>query len=218
MNKLSTSAVAAAALTLTVPSAASARSVTLNYNVTLSADDIRPSGELYHQEKNSSEFEFRPGDTLKARVQFRNGTVSLRENGDKEGFSVLFSAIPPVNGVVWDVDPVYFSFIKPVGLKTENRFYNSAGGSGFSGGPGFIDLTDSELTFSGFELTGTYKAGVATRFKLGGFSSVPGSIAKVNLRQAGAVPEPATWAMMIGGFGLLGAAARRRSRTQVTYA
>jgi hypothetical protein len=27
---------------------------------------------------------------------------------------------------------------------------------------------------------------------------------------AGAVPEPATWAMMIGGFGLAGAAARRR--------
>jgi opacity protein-like surface antigen len=32
-----------------------------------------------------------------------------------------------------------------------------------------------------------------------------------------AVPEPATWAMMIGGFGLLGAAARRRS-TKVVYA
>lgn len=28
-----------------------------------------------------------------------------------------------------------------------------------------------------------------------------------------AVPEPATWAMMIGGFGLLGAASRRRTRT-----
>ena len=33
-----------------------------------------------------------------------------------------------------------------------------------------------------------------------------------------AVPEPATWAMMIGGFGMLGAAARRRTRTTVTYA
>ena len=34
----------------------------------------------------------------------------------------------------------------------------------------------------------------------------------------GAVPEPATWAMMIGGFGLLGAAARRRTKTTVTFA
>jgi hypothetical protein len=33
-----------------------------------------------------------------------------------------------------------------------------------------------------------------------------------------AVPEPATWAMMLGGFGLLGAASRRRARTIVTYA
>jgi hypothetical protein len=33
-----------------------------------------------------------------------------------------------------------------------------------------------------------------------------------------AVPEPATWAMMIGGFGLIGAALRRRHTLQVTYA
>jgi hypothetical protein len=31
-----------------------------------------------------------------------------------------------------------------------------------------------------------------------------------------AVPEPATWAMMIGGFGLVGAAARRRGNRQVS--
>lgn len=36
-------------------------------------------------------------------------------------------------------------------------------------------------------------------------------------RLQGAVPEPATWAMMIGGFGLLGAAARRR-RVQAAVA
>ena len=35
---------------------------------------------------------------------------------------------------------------------------------------------------------------------------------------ANAVPEPATWAMMIGGFGLIGAAARRRTRANVTFA
>lgn len=32
-----------------------------------------------------------------------------------------------------------------------------------------------------------------------------------------AVPEPATWAMMLGGFGLLGAAVRRRGKTAVTF-
>lgn len=35
---------------------------------------------------------------------------------------------------------------------------------------------------------------------------------------AAAVPEPATWAMMIGGLGLVGFAARRRHRPAVTFA
>lgn len=35
---------------------------------------------------------------------------------------------------------------------------------------------------------------------------------------ANAIPEPATWAMMIGGFGMIGAAARRRNQTKVTFA
>jgi PEP-CTERM motif len=33
-----------------------------------------------------------------------------------------------------------------------------------------------------------------------------------------AAPEPASWALMIAGFGLAGAAIRRRTRVQVTYA
>ncbi|WP_174279710.1 PEPxxWA-CTERM sorting domain-containing protein [Sphingomonas bacterium] len=33
-----------------------------------------------------------------------------------------------------------------------------------------------------------------------------------------AVPEPATWAMMLGGFGLAGAVMRRRTRRTVTFA
>lgn len=40
----------------------------------------------------------------------------------------------------------------------------------------------------------------------------------VKLQYNAPVPEPATWAMMVGGFGLLGGAMRRRQRTAVTYA
>lgn len=35
---------------------------------------------------------------------------------------------------------------------------------------------------------------------------------------APAVPEPTTWAMLIGGFGMMGAALRRREKVAVTYA
>ena len=35
---------------------------------------------------------------------------------------------------------------------------------------------------------------------------------------AAGVPEPASWAMMIGGFGLLGATARRRRASNLVYA
>jgi hypothetical protein len=49
------------------------------------------------------------------------------------------------------------------------------------------------------------------------FSNGPRS-GRFVLGTAAAVPEPATWALMIGGFAMAGAAARRRTRTSVTYA
>ncbi len=38
------------------------------------------------------------------------------------------------------------------------------------------------------------------------------------ISQLAVIPEPATWAMMIGGFGLVGAAARRRTRAGIAAA
>ena len=39
-----------------------------------------------------------------------------------------------------------------------------------------------------------------------------------NVKLTAAVPEPASWAMMIGGFGMVGGALRRSRRTQVAFA
>jgi hypothetical protein len=47
------------------------------------------------------------------------------------------------------------------------------------------------------------------------FSTTHGSTT-FNFETAGAVPEPASWALMIGGFGLVGASMRRR-RSAVTF-
>jgi PEP-CTERM motif len=38
------------------------------------------------------------------------------------------------------------------------------------------------------------------------------------IARTGAIPEPASWALMIAGFGLTGAAMRRRAKVRVTYA
>lgn len=48
---------------------------------------------------------------------------------------------------------------------------------------------------------------------LASFGINEGAISSITLYQTGGdvVPEPATWAMMIAGFGLVGAAARRRT-------
>lgn len=57
-----------------------------------------------------------------------------------------------------------------------------------------------------------------------GFLILPGAIADhdatgFTFRVSSAVPEPATWAMMIAGFGLVGASVRRdRTRATVAYA
>lgn len=49
-------------------------------------------------------------------------------------------------------------------------------------------------------------------------SNTGGSFTTITISDAGDVPEPATWAMMVGGFGLVGTALRTRRRTTVSFA
>lgn len=49
-----------------------------------------------------------------------------------------------------------------------------------------------------------------------GLNVAPDFFAQVNI--GGGVPEPAAWTLMIAGFGLVGAAARRRQSVRVAYA
>ena len=49
--------------------------------------------------------------------------------------------------------------------------------------------------------------------------TVGGNTVTINVGQAAAVPEPATWGLMVLGFGMIGAAARsRKVKTTVAYA
>ncbi len=65
--------------------------------------------------------------------------------------------------------------------------------------------TSTNITQSAFSV-----ANGAITLNLDGLSTSKGVKINIGLASAAAVPEPATWAMMIGGFGLAGGAIRRR--------
>ena len=64
-------------------------------------------------------------------------------------------------------------------------------------------------------LTGTFA--LSTTPRNGGPRPADDYVVRVT-NLAGAVPEPASWALMIGGFGVVGASMRRRARTSVRFA
>ena len=67
----------------------------------------------------------------------------------------------------------------------------------------------------GFSFTGT---GSPTTLTLAAVTGGNGGVFfdKVSVDSAGGVPEPATWALMLGGFGLMGASLRRRRPATAT--
>lgn len=73
------------------------------------------------------------------------------------------------------------------------------------GGPG----SDAQITSLGL-LSGVSYFAVSSGFANTDFGRFTLTITGPGLASGGAVPEPATWALMIGGFGLTGAMLRRR--------
>lgn len=61
-------------------------------------------------------------------------------------------------------------------------------------------------------------AGVLNTIRVVGTTSALGGTYSGTATFAAQIPEAATWAMMVGGFGAIGAATRRRRKTAVTFA
>lgn len=93
-------------------------------------------------------------------------------------------------------------------------FYSSTFNGGLCSSPDlqfcendFIFIGDQ--VFSGTTLNPIFEPG---QFAL--FSGASGGM-KLSITEGAAVPEPASWAMLIAGFGLVGAVRRRRTATVV---
>jgi len=90
---------------------------------------------------------------------------------------------------------------------------------GDSGGPQFINGQIASITSFGLTFQGLGDVDSALDSSFGEFNGfVPTFIHANFIAAAEAVPEPASWALMIGGFGLIGAAARRQRRTAAATA
>ena len=83
--------------------------------------------------------------------------------------------------------------------------------------PGVLLSTDGPQLYSGAEATPTFLTGTFLLTEFGGTGTYTLTISNP---AAAAVPEPATWAMMLAGFGMVGVGLRRRSavKTRLTYA
>ncbi len=146
-------------------------------------------------------------------VEFGTGiNVALAANGGTAAGSGNFSAASTPDKAIDGIAPASFA----------NIYHSDSAGAGE-----FLDVffaaptTLSSLTIFGrvdccstrdlFDVT-IYNAAGDTLYT-GRFDNtrLVGAGNTVTFDAAGAVPEPATWAMMIGGFGLIGASLRRRA-------
>lgn len=77
----------------------------------------------------------------------------------------------------------------------------------------YADRPFGGATFNG-DVSGLSGSGY---FQIANNSAYGGLTATHLTVSSGSVPEPASWAMMVGGFGMLGGAMRRRQRTSVAF-
>jgi PEP-CTERM motif len=119
-------------------------------------------------------------------------TFSLTDGGDFERFVMNIDAV--IDG------SVLFSVLEPNGDLFEDSFFVDGTGQNF-----FTFTAINGQSIESVTLTG-----------LSGLSISSVTTVRIGPIEATAVPEPASWAMMLLGFGAVGFAARRRKHMDLT--
>lgn len=211
-------AFAAAALVFAAPSSATTIVLNLTANPANTTTNTFTIGNSTYNTANLNFDPFDPftvaeGDVIQATITFTSGFTVPASNEQLFGVNFL--------GVTTDSPPGY----------SNNEGPNNEGTAvfGYSGGPtGLATDTQSgscsncltsimgqipgnSFTFDSISLVETITS-LNAPFTIGSGSF------SYQLREVSAVPEPATWTMMIGGFGIVGGALRRRRATAPAFA
>lgn len=138
--------------------------------------------------------------------------------GDQPNVSTLSQVFATVEGERYSVSFDYGVLGGGGGLQTIFANAYADGGNSLLGGLSATRSADNNLstTFGRYSFNFIGATG-STRLSFNldpATDSVDGILDNVSV----AVPEPATWAMLITGFALIGAARRRRAPVRVTYA
>ncbi len=139
-------------------------------------------------------------------------------NPNTNGASIFFA---PISGYQVTLDSFNIgAWLNREGAPSEYTIFDGLGATLFSSGSISVGQPGNLSNFYIVGLTSANGIGL----KWGpesynvGVDNVSFSASRIVPIDPGGVPEPATWAMMLAGFGLIGAAMRRRQKVAVRYA
>jgi len=133
-----------------------------------------------------------------------NNAILNANNGFTTGFSFFYSSSTAATINVYDGLNATGNILASINLQAQ--FNQNCTG-------------DPSGSYCNWTPIGVAFAGTAYSIDFGGGANATGyDNITFGSKDPGGVPEPAAWAMMLAGFGLVGSAMRRRSATAVTYA
>lgn len=165
--------------------------------------DRRPT---YYTQFLTPGFEFNPGDTLDITLTFPSGAPLKLTFLPSEVLFTIFGG-GGFTSTIYQMTAT-LRFINPIGAVHSTTGPRTGV---FDRNPA-INFTevrkrdDGSLSFTGLHVVARLDSALLPD----GSTAPPGTFSAFQVSFVSDVPETATWAMMIGGFGMLGAAARRR--------